>query len=61
MEGVKITCKDAHRLVSEGLDRELSLLERTRLRLHLLACGACSRFNGQMDLLRQAMRRLPPE
>jgi hypothetical protein len=42
------------------MDRELSLVERSRMRLHLLVCAACTRFNGQMDLLRRAMRQGPP-
>lgn len=53
------TCKEVHRLVSEGLDRELSLVERTRMRLHLLVCTACTNFNGQMTTLRKAMRQMP--
>lgn len=53
------TCREVHRLVSEGLDRELSLVERTRMRLHLMVCDACTRFNGQMALLRKAMRGFP--
>jgi predicted anti-sigma-YlaC factor YlaD len=51
------TCKEVHRLVSDGLDRELSLAERVRLRLHLVICDACSNFSGQMQLLRKAMRQ----
>jgi hypothetical protein len=58
--GLKPTCKEVHRLVSEGMDRELTLVERTRMRLHLIVCEACTRFNGQMDLLRRAMRATPP-
>lgn len=58
--GVKPTCKEVHRLVSEGMDRDLSVVERTRVRLHLVVCEACTRFNGQMDLLRKAMRNFPP-
>lgn len=58
--GLKPTCREVHRLVSEGMDRDLSLVERTRMRLHLLVCVACTRFNAQMDLLRRAMRSGPP-
>ncbi|MBB3117217.1 zf-HC2 domain-containing protein [Pseudoduganella violacea] len=57
--GLKPTCREVHRLVSEGMDRQLSLVERIRLRLHLSVCDACTRFSGQMSLLRQAMRRFP--
>lgn len=58
--GWKPTCREVHRLVSEGLDRDLSLVERTRVRLHLWVCVACTRFSGQMNLLRRAMRHGPP-
>lgn len=56
---LKPTCREVHRLVSEGMDRELSLVERLRMRVHLMVCGACTRFNGQMGLLRTAMRGFP--
>jgi hypothetical protein len=60
IDGLKPTCREVHRLVSERMDRELSLVERTRLRLHLMVCAACSRFDSQMHLLRRAVRRMPP-
>lgn len=53
------TCSEVHRLVSERLDRDLSHLERTRMHFHLLICAACRTFDGQMTLLRRAMRKLP--
>lgn len=56
----KPTCKEVHRLTSEGLDRELSMTERTRLRMHLLVCEACRTFTDQMQLLRRAMHQLLP-
>lgn len=57
---LKITCKEIHRLTSEGLDRELSMTELARIRVHLLVCHACRNFSGQMQLLRRAMRQLMP-
>jgi predicted anti-sigma-YlaC factor YlaD len=56
--GMKPTCKEVHRLASEKLDRPLSLVEQTRMQLHLMICPACRNFNGQMHLIRQAMRQL---
>lgn len=56
--GLKASCKEVHRLTSEGLDRELSLAERARVRMHLMVCVACRNFDSQMQLIRQAMRRL---
>jgi hypothetical protein len=56
--GWKMSCRDAHQLLSERMDRPLGGLERLRLRLHLGICRACSRVERQMDLMRHAMRRL---
>lgn len=56
--GFRLTCKQAHRLISEGMDSKLTVPARLRLRLHLTACDACTRFDGQMLVLRHAMRHL---
>ena len=48
-------CKQTHQLVSEGLDRRLSLAERSKIKLHMSICKSCANFNGQMALLRKAM------
>jgi hypothetical protein len=53
------SCKDVHRLVVEGQDRKLGFTERFSVRMHLMICTACRRFDAQMDLLRQALRRFP--
>jgi hypothetical protein len=55
---LKITCKDAHRLLSERMDRPLPRGERWRLWVHLRFCDMCSRVARQMDFLRSAVRRL---
>ncbi|GGC88079.1 zf-HC2 domain-containing protein [Undibacterium terreum] len=55
---IRLTCKEAHKIVSEGLDRDLGMFERTRLRLHLSVCDACTNFNGQMQTIRQAMKKM---
>jgi predicted anti-sigma-YlaC factor YlaD len=53
-----LTCKEAHRLTSERMDRELSVTDRARVRMHLAVCSACRNFDGQMQLMRRAMRGL---
>lgn len=50
-----LTCKEAHRITSESLDRELTLMERTRLRAHVMLCDACHNFSNQMQLIRKTM------
>jgi putative zinc finger protein len=54
---VKLTCKEAARLISDGLDRKLSLAQRTALRLHLAVCEACTRVAAQYAFLRRAAAR----
>ena len=44
-------------MVSESLDRTLSVRERFGLKLHLFMCGACKRVIAQMELLRAVARR----
>lgn len=56
---IKPSCKEVHRLVSEQMDRELNIVEKTRLRVHMLICDACTNFSGQMKLIRRAMREFP--
>lgn len=52
-----LDCKHASRLVSQSMDRRLSMRERLGLWLHLLLCDACTRFSRQIALLRQAIRQ----
>ena len=52
-----LSCKDATRLCSDALERELSLRERLSLRMHLAMCAGCSRFEEQLAALRALSRR----
>lgn len=54
-----MSCREAHRLVIEKQDRKLGMAECLSVRVHLMLCAACRRFDGQMDLLRQALNRFP--
>ena len=53
-----LTCKEATRLVSQGLDRRLGLAERLALRLHLFICDGCTNFSKQVAFVRRAVSRL---
>ncbi|MFC0351133.1 zf-HC2 domain-containing protein [Undibacterium danionis] len=52
------TCKQAHQKLSENLDRELSLVERTQLKIHLGMCDSCTNFGRQMKTIRMAMQAM---
>jgi hypothetical protein len=51
-----LNCKETTRLLSEGLDRRLSLWQRMNLGLHVLMCGACSAYRRQIIGLNQLLR-----
>lgn len=51
-----IKCREATRLASEALDRQLSPGERLSLALHRLICPPCRRFAEQLQWMRQMAR-----
>ncbi len=51
-----LSCKEVSRLVSDSLDRKLPWQQRLAVRVHLLMCCLCSRFQRQLLLLRDAVR-----
>ena len=53
-----LSCKDVTRLLSESMDRSLPLGKRVGVRLHLLICTFCSRYERQLLLIRETVRRL---
>ena len=52
-----LNCKQATLLMSQGMDRKLGVLQRMRLRLHLMMCHGCFNFNAQMKFLHESCQR----
>ncbi|HEX8179167.1 MAG TPA: hypothetical protein VF525_06435 [Pyrinomonadaceae bacterium] len=52
-------CKQMTVLMSESLERPLTLAERVQLRLHLWVCIWCVWYLEQLQLLRATMRARP--
>ena len=52
-----LSCKEASRLLSEAMDRKLSLGEHLQLKFHLAMCEGCRNFGRQMNFLRFACHR----
>ena len=46
-----LSCKEASRLISEELDRKLSLYERVMLKMHLAMCSVCKHVQRQLEAL----------
>ena len=53
-----MNCKHATRLMSEELDRPLSLREKIALRFHNMMCSYCTNYRTQMAFLRRAAKRV---
>ena len=49
------TCKEAAALLIAREDRSLAISDAVALKLHLLACKACPKFENQVLTLRAAM------
>lgn len=54
----RISCRQAHELMSGRMDHPLSAGQRLRLSGHLAVCRMCRRVEKQFDFMRQAMRRI---
>jgi predicted anti-sigma-YlaC factor YlaD len=60
MTAEKLTCKQVARILSDGLDNEMTPPERARLRVHMVICEACRNVEQQFGLLRRLVRKSEP-
>lgn len=51
-----LNCREATALASALIEGDLSWPKRLEMRIHLAMCRHCSRFVGQLRLLRAALR-----
>jgi hypothetical protein len=51
------SCKEAAAMVVAREDRQLSNLDKAALRMHLVICKACPRFENQILTMRNAMKQ----
>jgi hypothetical protein len=56
-----LNCKEASKIISQSLDNPLSWSDRMKLKLHLFICNACTRFNQQLRLIKNAVLRIKLE
>ncbi len=50
------SCKSVVHLFSHSLDRKLTILERIRVRIHLLTCTACLSYLSNLTFIHDAIR-----
>src|SRR6266481_7343577 len=53
------TCPEVTRILSLGMDKQLSLTMRVKLRVHYLMCSFCERYMKQLKYIRQVSREFP--
>ena len=53
-----LDCKQTSQLISQSLDRSLTLRERFALRLHLLVCKYCKQFSQHLQTMRVALKQM---
>ncbi len=51
-----LSCRQASRLITAELDRELTSIERIGLHLHLKICSVCPTVVRQLAVLRRSMQ-----
>lgn len=56
-----LNCKKATTLISESMDRKLSVRERIALWSHLYLCNLCRRFRTNLKLLQKLVREIEYE
>lgn len=54
-----LNCKQNSELLSQSLDRPVSLREKMAMRLHLMMCCGCRNFEKQLTFIHKAARELP--
>lgn len=53
-----LDCKQTSKLLSQALDRKLTLRERFALQWHLLICEYCKQFSQHLKTLRVAIKTM---
>jgi len=51
-----LSCEEVSKLNSEKFERELSTSEKLSLKMHMLMCKHCKRFNNNLSHLQSAMK-----
>jgi hypothetical protein len=51
-----LSCKEAAWLISESMDRDLPFMQRLGIRIHLLMCKYCTRYQRQLLFIRDAIQ-----
>ena len=51
-----LKCEESSHLISDSIDRDLTLVERLAVQLHYIGCWSCRRFGKQVNMLCSSLR-----
>jgi hypothetical protein len=51
-------CKDISHLISQSMDKKLSLKYRMGIKIHLMMCDLCARYKDQLLLINRALAKV---
>jgi len=52
---IMLTCKEASRIISEGLDTKLPLYKQMMVRAHLAMCKTCGYYKKQISSIKNLL------
>jgi len=53
-----LSCRDVTQLISRSMDTSLPVGKRIGVRIHLLMCRFCARYERQLHLIRETLRQI---
>jgi hypothetical protein len=57
----RLNCQETAQLLSDAMDRRLSVYARMRIYAHVRVCRLCQAYKHQLQLLRDLFRKSPIE
>jgi len=54
-------CREIVETISQSMERNLTLIERVKLKAHLWVCAWCARYQHQLYLIRVAAQTIPSD
>jgi len=52
-----LKCKEATVLISKSMDLKLGLIQRSRLKLHLMRCSGCKAYKKQLLFIQRSSQK----
>lgn len=61
MDSLMPSCEIVSHKISESMDHKISIVDRARVRIHLMVCDLCTRYRDQLLTIQKMIDRLYDE